>query len=238
MEKASAGAKLFTNIAALASLDSAWVHRENPLGLIADAALLVEAGRVRWLGPEAAFQPGAQPPHERIDTQRAVVTPGLIDSHTHSVFGGSREDEFARRLAGVPYMQIAAEGGGIHRTVRETRAASEEALFFASTRLAARDAFSRRHDGRDQERLWARHSQRTQAVAGDCAAFAGNAAARRAHLHGVRTKSRWTTKPSARHTSTCFVWRCCPRFGKPDWRAFAMSSARKASSAWPKPAAS
>lgn len=122
-------ARLIRNIATLVTLDPARQNAANPLGEIRDAALFVRDGKVAWTGPQAEFANAENAAYETIDAQGAVATPGLIDSHTHAVFGGSREDEFARRLAGVPYMQIAAEGGGIHRTVRDTRAASEEWLF-------------------------------------------------------------------------------------------------------------
>ncbi|MFX6258687.1 imidazolonepropionase, partial [Acinetobacter baumannii] len=65
---------------------------------------------------------------ERIDLGGAWLTPGLIDCHTHAVFGGNRSGEFEQRLEGVSYAEIAAAGGGIASTVRATREASEEEL--------------------------------------------------------------------------------------------------------------
>jgi imidazolonepropionase len=74
---------------------------------------------------------------QRHDGHDALVTPGLVDCHTHLVYGGDRADEFAMRLAGASYADIAARGGGIVSTVRATRAASEDELFAsASMRLA------------------------------------------------------------------------------------------------------
>ena len=63
------------------------------------------------------------------DAQRGIVIPGLIDSHTHLVFGGSREEEFGKKLAGVPYLDILKSGGGILNTVEKTRNANFEELY-------------------------------------------------------------------------------------------------------------
>jgi imidazolonepropionase len=95
-------------------------------GAVEDGALLVRDGRLAWVGPRAEL-----PAHDAERTQRLGgrwVTPGLIDCHTHLVFGGNRSHEFERRLAGVPYEQIAREGGGIVSTMTATRAADEDAL--------------------------------------------------------------------------------------------------------------
>lgn len=76
-------------------------------------------------------------PEERVvPLEGALVTPGLVDCHTHLVWGGDRADEYARRLAGVPYETIAREGGGIRSTVRATRAATTEALLHAAVTRA------------------------------------------------------------------------------------------------------
>ncbi len=69
-----------------------------------------------------------------IDAQRRCVTPGFIDAHTHLVFAGNRADEFEQRIAGATYQQIAAAGGGILRTVKLTRAATEDELLTAARR--------------------------------------------------------------------------------------------------------
>ncbi len=63
------------------------------------------------------------------DASGLICIPGLIDSHTHLVFGGSREHEFSKKLAGVPYLDILKEGGGIHNTVKQTRSASKKDLY-------------------------------------------------------------------------------------------------------------
>jgi imidazolonepropionase len=82
-------------------------------------AIAVSDGRVTWVGARS----DAPPADEALDVGSALVTPGLVDAHTHPVFAGDRSDEAAARLAGEPYT-----GGGILRTVRTTRAATDEAL--------------------------------------------------------------------------------------------------------------
>ncbi len=93
-------------------------------------AIGVAAGTIAWIGEEAglpAFEPAAG--FVQHDGAGAWVTPGLVECHTHLVFGGNRADEFRRRLAGASYEQIARAGGGIVSTVSATRAASEDELF-------------------------------------------------------------------------------------------------------------
>ncbi len=89
------------------------------LGRLTSAALVVEGGRVAWVGPT-----GAAPSCDRLlDVAGAAVVPGFVDSHTHLVFAGERSDEFEARMAGHPY-----DGGGIARTVAATRSASPDEL--------------------------------------------------------------------------------------------------------------
>lgn len=98
--------------------------------VVEDAAILTDGARIEWIGPRASAPDiGAG---ERVDLDGAWVTPGLIDCHTHLVFGGDRSGEFEERLEGVSYAEIAARGGGIASTVRATREASEDALFEAA----------------------------------------------------------------------------------------------------------
>jgi len=103
----------------------------DPRDTIESAAIAVENGNVVWLGA-AAQLPAQYATWPREDLHGAWVTPGLVDCHTHLVYGGQRADEFAQRLAGVSYEEIARQGGGIVSTVRATRAASEDALFAQS----------------------------------------------------------------------------------------------------------
>ena len=98
---------------------------DGPYGLIDNAAILVESGRIAWVGPNRK----APPARRVLDVERRVVTPGLVDCHTHLVYGGSRADEFEMRLKGATYAEIAKAGGGILSTVRATRAASPKRLF-------------------------------------------------------------------------------------------------------------
>jgi imidazolonepropionase len=90
-----------------------------PLGIVPDAALVVDGGRVAWVGP-ASRAPDAD---ERRDVGGRAVVPGFVDSHTHLVFAGDRSAEFEARMSGVPY-----DGGGIASTVRATRAAPDAEL--------------------------------------------------------------------------------------------------------------
>jgi imidazolonepropionase len=103
---------------------------------IANGALLTRGPRIEWLGEEAALP--AASPDEVHDLGGAWVTPALIDCHTHLVFAGNRAGEYAERLRGASYEQIARAGGGILSTVRAVRAATEQQLFDESApRLAA-----------------------------------------------------------------------------------------------------
>ncbi|KVC72525.1 imidazolonepropionase [Burkholderia ubonensis] len=108
----------------------------HPDETIDDAAIAVdETGAIVWLGAFSAL-PHGYAHWAREDLYGAWVTPGLVDCHTHLVYGGTRADEFAQRLAGVSYEQIARQGGGIVSTVRATRAADETTLFVqAAARL-------------------------------------------------------------------------------------------------------
>ncbi|MDN7124813.1 imidazolonepropionase [Pseudidiomarina terrestris] len=106
-------------------------------GLLHDAVVCIEDGSISYVG-NASNAPTAPAECDVIDGQGKLLTPGLIDCHTHLVWAGSRADEFARRLHGVSYAEIAAQGGGIAATVRATRAASEaELVELATPRLAA-----------------------------------------------------------------------------------------------------
>jgi imidazolonepropionase len=115
---------------------------EPGLAAIARGALLTRAGRIEWAGDEAqlaaALAAAGGTPREEHDLAGAWVTPGLIDCHTHLVFAGNRAGEYAERLRGRSYEEIARAGGGILSTMRAVRAASEQQLFDESApRLAA-----------------------------------------------------------------------------------------------------
>ncbi|MNJ21276.1 Imidazolonepropionase [compost metagenome] len=100
---------------------------QGSYSIIEDAAIVTSAGHIEWIGPRQALP--AITADRTVDLGGAWVTPGLIDCHTHAVFGGNRSGEFEQRLQGVSYAEIAAQGGGIASTVRATRAASEDELF-------------------------------------------------------------------------------------------------------------
>ena len=100
--------------------------RDGKYHLIPQGALVVRAGRLVWVGPQAEMPAFAADQHHHLPG--GIVTPGLVDCHTHLVFGGDRSQEFEQRLNGVSYAEIAAQGGGILSTVRATRAATEEEL--------------------------------------------------------------------------------------------------------------
>ena len=105
---------------------------EATYGLLADAALACQDGRIAWIGPMRELPAAAATAREVHDAGGALVTPGLIDCHTHLVFGGDRAQEFDLRLNGATYEAIARAGGGIVSTVRATRDASEDALLAQS----------------------------------------------------------------------------------------------------------
>lgn len=105
------------------------------LGLLSNASLLVRDGRILAAGELEETERLARDP-EVIDAGGRLVTPGFVDAHTHLVFGGNRAAEFEQRCAGATYQEIAAAGGGICSTVRQTRAASEDELVSAASRYA------------------------------------------------------------------------------------------------------
>ena len=123
------------------SADGVWHHchllpAADPAQAIHDGAIVVEQGRIAWLGAFAAL-PDVYRHLPRHDANGAWITPGLVDCHTHLVYGGQRADEFAMRLAGASYEEIARAGGGIVSTVRATREADEATLFAQAAALGA-----------------------------------------------------------------------------------------------------
>ena len=111
--------QLLTN-ASLATMDA----ESGGYGLIARGVVAMADGRIHWAGPEADL-PAEYAGVPRHDLEGRLVTPGLIDCHTHIVFGGDRAREFEMRLEGASYEEIARAGGGILSSVRNTREASE-----------------------------------------------------------------------------------------------------------------
>jgi len=107
----------------------------RPWGWIEDGAMLVKAGSITWVGSMVDLPQGHGAALDH-DLQGALVTPGLVDCHTHLVYGGHRALEFEQRLQGASYADIARAGGGIRSTVAATRAATDEELFAAAVERA------------------------------------------------------------------------------------------------------
>lgn len=122
-------ALLLAGIGELVTCDGSGPDR---LGIMRDVAVVVDAGRIAWIGPDAA----APTCDTRRDLAGRSVIPGFVDSHTHLVFAGDRSAEFAARMTGVPY-----DGGGIATTVAATRAGDDETL---RALLASRASEARR----------------------------------------------------------------------------------------------
>ncbi|CUS47943.1 MAG: imidazolonepropionase HutI [Idiomarinaceae bacterium HL-53] len=102
---------------------------EGPLGIIENGAVVIANGCVEWVGAMQALPERYKNIEVEFHAQGQLVTPGLIDCHTHLVWGGDRANEFKQRLHGASYADIAAAGGGIRATVKATRNATEEQLF-------------------------------------------------------------------------------------------------------------
>jgi imidazolonepropionase len=108
-------------------------------GLLADGAVVISDRLIGWVGPDARLADEVElEGAEIVDAGGRLVTPGLVDAHTHLVFAGDRGDELARRAAGASYEEIARAGGGIAATVRATAEASDEALLAAASVRARR----------------------------------------------------------------------------------------------------
>ena len=108
----------------------ATMRRGNPYGLIDDAVVTIRDGYIAHVGPVADRD--IEPGEERVDLGGRLVTPGLIDCHTHLVYAGNRAEEWALRLEGASYEEIARRGGGIVSTVAATRAADHSQLLDAT----------------------------------------------------------------------------------------------------------
>lgn len=98
------------------------------LAIIKDGAMLVQDGRVEMVGTHSEIEPRIDAFCEVVDAGGRVVMPGFVDAHTHPVFAGTRVGEYEQRAGGATYQEIAATGGGIRSTVRQTRQASEDDL--------------------------------------------------------------------------------------------------------------
>ncbi|MFH1830080.1 MAG: imidazolonepropionase [Pseudomonadota bacterium] len=140
---------VINNISRLVTMEPG-PNREGELGVIIDAAVRIEDGRVQWVGKQADLPASSG---DIVDAKRAVVLPGLVDCHTHIVHGGFRQQEFNLRSQGKTYQEIAKQGGGIMSSVKSTRESSEkdlvhnakarldEALSFGTTTLEIKTGY-------------------------------------------------------------------------------------------------
>ncbi len=135
MTDAGAATKLFVNAAQVVTCRAA-----AETEVLARASVAVAGNAIVAVGPEAELA-SSNPHAERVDCENGVLTPGLVDSHSHAVFGRWRADEYALRCRGVPYMEIARRGGGINASVRDLRERSEDELV-ALTRERLRDVLA------------------------------------------------------------------------------------------------
>jgi imidazolonepropionase len=117
----------------LENCNAATMAGPAPYGAVEDAAIGISGDRIAWVGPRK----DAGPAKEHVDLKKRWVTPGLIDCHTHIVYGGDRANEFELRLQGATYEEIAKAGGGIVSTVKATRAASADTLVASAARRVA-----------------------------------------------------------------------------------------------------
>jgi imidazolonepropionase len=122
---------LFVNAAQVATCAGPGRARRGPemkdAGLMSGVAVAVDGEAIAAVGPPAVLEPRFADAR-RVDCTGCVITPGLVDSHTHAVFGKPRHEEQEMRAAGLGYMEIAQRGGGIHASVRDVRARGEEEL--------------------------------------------------------------------------------------------------------------
>lgn len=125
---------LVTNISELITLEPLTSNpykasiEEKDLGIINDAWLIVRNGKIESFGEKDGWKSFSLKNILHVDAKRSLVLPGLVDSHTHILYGGDRSEEFSSRLEGKTYAEIASAGGGIYSSVKKTMEASEEDL--------------------------------------------------------------------------------------------------------------
>ena len=118
--------------------DSVWIDvnlatiNETDYGIIENGAIAIKDGKIAWLGKRCDLPPFDAFATPTYQGKGGWITPGLIDCHTHIVYGGNRAKEFEMRLEGATYQEIAAAGGGIVSTVKATREADVETLYVAA----------------------------------------------------------------------------------------------------------
>ncbi len=109
-------------------------HEMQEIGVLENASILIENGVITWIGNASDFTNTLEPDADTIDGSSYVALPGFVDSHTHAIFGGGRENEFALRAAGKTYQEIASQGGGILSSVNATRGATKKELKKAASK--------------------------------------------------------------------------------------------------------
>lgn len=112
------------------------IGEKDGLEVLSDGAIVINAGKIVWVGKEKELSQKAYPKAKWFSAKGALITPGLIDCHTHLVFAGNRSGEWIDRLAGKHYEAILRDGGGIYSTVEATRQISEEDLLAQSLKRA------------------------------------------------------------------------------------------------------
>ena len=130
------GGSGFVEVDRLVTCDPARASQANPLGVIEQAAVVFDGGAITFVG--AMRDAPIRPDLERV--KASLVTPGLVDAHTHAAFTGSRHDEYALRMSGAGYEEIAKAGGGIVSSMRAVRAASREEIAETLSRRLVRMA--------------------------------------------------------------------------------------------------
>ena len=132
-------------------------------GIVTGVAVAVAGDRIAAVGPQSTSSSARYPRCRRASTAPGgVLTPGLVDSHTHAIFGKPRFEEQELRAAGLDYMEIARRGGGIHASVRDLRTRTEDELVALAAPTAEAPRGIRRHDRRSQVGLRAHAGRRAQ----------------------------------------------------------------------------
>jgi imidazolonepropionase len=130
---------LISNLKQLVTVNSGGKRNKSgramrDVGVLENASVLVENGLISWIGNASDFSNTLEPDADVLDGSSYVGLPGFVDSHTHALFAGSRENEFALRSEGKSYQEIASQGGGIASSVTATRAATKKELKKATSR--------------------------------------------------------------------------------------------------------
>ena len=128
---------LVVHAAELVTLRGPWARARRgeemrDLGIVPDGAVYIEGGRIREVGDTREVLRVRGGAADVLDATGKVVLPGFVDAHTHAAFAGSRHEELAWKVEGLSFREVLARGGGIHRTVRDTRAATKEAIVAAT----------------------------------------------------------------------------------------------------------